>query len=133
MLENGKVEIKREVKDGCVIESFVYDHQRAIEGYKPVDVYCQVNIDIPNTYLKSILDFFESEDFRFSDRKTHRNDDKFILEETDSVIISYICQINESMNHVNKLRIKDGDKVSIHRNEIDSKIIEVLEGEEKIE
>lgn len=128
MIDNGKVEIKREVKDGCAIESFVYDHQRAIEGYKPVDVYCQVNVDIPNTYLKSILDIFNSDTFGFTDGKIHRNDDKFDLEKTNGIIVTYVYCTNNN-KYVGKMLIQDGKIINVFRNELNSIIIKVKKGE----
>ena len=129
MFDNGKVEIKTRVSDENIYQSFTYDHQKAIEGYKAPDVYCQVNVNIPNTYLKSILDLFDSDDFRFSDKKVHRDDDKFILEETNSVIITFAYQKipkNNSKiasNYIDKLMISDGDEISICKQESNGEII----------
>jgi len=124
MLDNGKVNIKRIVDNGYIIESFIYDHKKAIESYKSIDIYCQVNIDVPNTYLKSILDVFESDTFRFSDGHVHRNDEKFILDKTNGVIINYTYRDNNN-KYVGKMMIHDGEKINIIRSESDLVIIEV--------
>ena len=125
MFDNGKVKIKRAINDGVITESFIYDHLKAIEDYKAPDVYCQVNVNIPNTYLKSILDLFDADDFRFTDGKIHRNDDKFILKETNSIIISYIYQ-NNNNKYVGKKLIHDGETINIIRNESDLLITQIV-------
>ena len=124
MTNNGKINVKRVVDNGYVIESFTYDHKKAIESYKPAQFYCQVNIEIPNSYLKSILDIFDSNTFRFTDGKVHRNDDKFILEETNGVIINYIYQDNHN-KYVGRKMIQDGETINIVRSELNSLIVEI--------
>lgn len=128
MKNNGKVKTVRIVDYGYIIESFIYDHKKAIENYEPIDIYCQVNINMPNTYLQSILDIFDSNDFRFSDGKVHRNDDKFILEETNCIIINYVYRENNN-KYVGKMKIHDGEMINIVRRESDLLIAEVTRGE----
>lgn len=129
MIENGKIEIHRESKsltEDITKEEFVYNHQEAIKGATDGNYYCTVNIDIPNTYLQSILDLFEADHYRYADGHTHSNEDICRISETNGIIIEY--KFREVNLYVRKLYIKDGDHVIIIRK--DDNIINVLKGDQ---
>ena len=66
-----------------------------------------------NTYLRSVLDIFESNGFRFTDGNIHSNEDKRILAETNGILLDYIYK--EVNIYVKKLYIKDGDYVTVRK------------------
>lgn len=114
------------VENKC-IETFKYDHSLAIKNYKPVDCYCQVNYGVPNEYLKNILDSLQSIFYRFTDGNTHRDDDKFILEDTIGVIITYT--INDNNNkYSRKIMIKDGDIINVIKDKDTMEILDIVRG-----
>lgn len=115
MIDNGKVEIieSGSLDNDYIDYEFLYDHKKAIEGAKDNEFYCTVMDPNINTYLRSILDIFESNGFRFTDGNIHSNEDKRILAETNGILLDYIYK--EVNIYVKKLYIKDGDYVTVRK------------------
>lgn len=116
MIDNGVLQIQ-EVSIDVVndrIYKVKYEHKKAIEGIKDDQMACTVIIDVPNTYLKSLLEFLNAETFRFTTKGiTYANEDKILLDKTDSIIIGYTFKyVNK---YFKKVLIKDQQEFTVEK------------------